>query len=91
MGVAYDAICNSCNHRFRVFDGGTFITEQFRCSRCGRTKSVDRIKPCGEPMPLKHKKCRCGGTYTTTSPVRCPACRSTNLREADDPHRILFD
>jgi predicted Zn finger-like uncharacterized protein len=91
MGEAYNAECGDCGQAFRVVDGSGIFFGVVRCTKCGRSKAIRREQTrYGELRPFK-SRCRCGGQFTETALPRCPKCRSLNLREAADPHRIMFD
>ena len=40
MGRAYQAVCGSCEHTFRVSEGGGFSFDALRCDQCGEETTV---------------------------------------------------
>jgi hypothetical protein len=91
MGEAYDAVCGDCGCTARISDGTGFFFGAVRCAKCGRSKAIRREQTrYGELRPF-NTRCRCGGEFIKTAKPRCPKCKSNNLRDAADPHRIIFD
>jgi len=80
MGQAYEATCLDCGHRFMASKGGGFTFNLIHCDTCGREKSIpleSKALLSGQPTL---KRCRCGGTFASGAPPRCPKCRSAKLK-----------
>ena len=105
MGYAYRARCKKCGHKFMVHDGPGFHFVVLRCDKCGREKTVERIKIL--EFIEKHKKdrekfteitaaekiagkCKCGGHFKVDAPPRCPKCGSTDLEDTGEVS-MLYD
>jgi hypothetical protein len=41
MGTLYSAICNDCEARFQVDEGGGFTFHLLKCDKCGASKSLN--------------------------------------------------
>jgi len=48
MGQQYSAICDACDCRFTVNDGGGFTFHLLRCDRCGAGRAIS-FEEIGEP------------------------------------------
>lgn len=90
MGYRFGAICNECGERFDVNEGSGMIAVPLHCDRCGKEWwwEFGAGGPKGKPEP---PPCACGGTFTMSSPPRCPNCRSKDLRRDPDGYEILYD
>ncbi len=90
MGESYTAICQECEVRFEVNQGPGMSTMPLHCDSCGRERWWEFM----EKIPLDDPPdwtCKCGGTFSTDAPPRCPKCRSTNLKRDPDGIEILYD
>ena len=89
MGVECNAICLDCGCQFTVFYGGGFEFNLLRCDTCGEVDIVPIEK--AEPSWLSRffkrlkgpKRCSCGGRFRRDAPIRCVACKSTNIELGD--------
>ena len=105
MGIEFDAVCQDCQHRFRLTDGSSFTYLQLRCGLCGKAKNfpisdlINRLGPefnFAQPDAMDRVEnlaglCKCGGTFSSNAKARCPKCKSDHLEEAEDSFKLLFD
>jgi len=88
MGETITSKCRDCGEEFLLSEGGGFCFDLLQCDTCCETLQWDRrngtvftleddgMKPISEkPIP----QCKCGGTFKTDAPPRCPKCRSTKI------------
>ena len=93
MGTLNEVLCNSCSNEFRARVGGGFGFELLRCNKCGKESSIGRkvlrssvdlyIVP-SENLTRKIQEaagqCECGGEYCLDAPIRCPICKSRDVK-----------
>jgi ssDNA-binding Zn-finger/Zn-ribbon topoisomerase 1 len=85
MGRIVEAKCKKCNLVFEYSDGGGFMFEILRCTKCGEVTSTDR----GKEKQKENTPCPCGGVFKVHAPVRCPKCKSDQL--TDQKTKMYFD
>lgn len=90
MGSSMNGACLDCCHHFDFRDGGGFSFELLRCELCGAEKffSINIISKLLNDHDFEDKNCvlgtcKCGGKYRWGAPVRCPKCRSTNIKSSE--------
>lgn len=91
MGIVMQPKCRACGFEWGPqLDGGTRAGETVRCVECGAQTSVDRASLdavqgrrwsplSGRRVARLLGRCTCGGLESTTAPLRCPACASTDV------------
>lgn len=91
MGRSYGAICNRCGEAFEVNEGSGTMAMPLHCDGCGREWwwNFGPGGPIGTERPAR--KCRCGGTFTSSAPLRCPICGSKDLRHDPDHEEAIYD
>ena len=106
MGMAYDATCQQCGHRFEVSEGGGFVFHMLHCEKRGKTKTIsfDQVRQAcykgGRQEVSGHDtdvaealagNCRCRGSYLVDAPARCPKCRSSDFERDPDGGMLMYD
>lgn len=102
MGHTLKAKCLDCGYKFPIDKGRGFFFHLLRCDKCGGTKSIgfdelgeqtrDNSIGCGkynQQVEAFAGKCKCGGRFLFDAPLRCPKCRSTNIKEGEIT--IMYD
>ncbi len=64
MGSSFGGICNTCDEKFEICDGGGFSFHLLHCDKCGKDKSIE-FEEIGEAH-LRYVK-GLPGPYTITS------------------------
>ena len=90
MGESTDVICDRCQEKFSVSEGGGMISELFHCSLCGKEEWVDRSDSESESQQLS-KRCECGGTFDIEATSRCPNCKSIKWTVDPNGQSCLYD
>ena len=86
MGEMKNGKCKQCHHKFEFATIGGFTFAIVRCTQCDEAKSVswEEHKKSNE-----HGKCKCGGMFTNDAVVRCPKCKSDNIKDLGT--YLMFD
>jgi len=81
--------CNSCGVTTEQIDGPLMGGFNPRCDTCGATTFVPLqmvTEDSSRNGAVDHSRitamagpCACGGLFAEDSPIRCPACRSTEV------------
>lgn len=92
MAQLLEVHCRVCGLDDHQLDGPVFAGYQPRCDRCGETHLVAWDGSSGSAAPAGRSSevieawvsdqagtCSCGGRFSTTAPIRCLNCRSTDV------------
>ena len=77
MGDMLEVQCRACGSISHTIAGALMAGPIVRCDTCGKTDVIPLHR--FDEGPLPPSPCSCGGTLRSDAPIRCDACRSTEV------------